>query len=200
MYIIIPLAIMVASLAGAFYVASRKFVYLRKLDPSAVQDAPADFHDFRRGLFPEMVGAWKALDLRQHTAAFLTEMEKVLRKLRLVFLRVDTAMHQLIQKMRKTTEHHEKIQEKREADEAMAQQADSISSSASTVLDPREEEQRLIVEIAKNPKNPELYKELGMIYIEIGEDDDARQSFEKALELDPEDILVQNKLRKLKAE
>ena len=52
-------------------------------------------------------------------------------------------------------------------------------------------------EIAKNPKDAELYKELGQIYLKTGEDSDAFESFKKALELNPGDAETKAKLNKV---
>ncbi len=66
-----------------------------------------------------------------------------------------------------------------------------------TKMDLKAEEQRLIIEIAKNPKDATLYRELGNIYMKTGEINDAWESFKKALELEPTDEESKGKLEKL---
>ena len=65
------------------------------------------------------------------------------------------------------------------------------------VLTLKQEEQRLIIEIAKDPKNSLLYRMLGDIYVKTKEIDDAIQSYKKAIELEPTDQSSLDKLEKL---
>ena len=55
----------------------------------------------------------------------------------------------------------------------------------------------MILEIAKNPKDAELYKKLGQVYLRTGESGDAFESFKKALELNPDDAETKTKLEKI---
>ena len=49
----------------------------------------------------------------------------------------------------------------------------------------KKEEQRLIIEIAKNPKSSSLYETLGDLYVKMNNFTDAKESYEAAIELDP---------------
>ena len=55
-------------------------------------------------------------------------------------------------------------------------------------------EQRLIIEIAKNPKNMAFYEELGDLYSEAGEHKDAKESYEAAIELNSNNDELKKKL------
>ena len=58
----------------------------------------------------------------------------------------------------------------------------------------KKSEQRLIIEIAKNPKNPALYEELGDLYTTSRDYRDARESYEAAIELNSTDEELKKKL------
>ena len=58
----------------------------------------------------------------------------------------------------------------------------------------KNEEQRLIMEIAKNPKDARLYEALGDLYMEMSGFIDAKESYEAAIELNPQDESLKQKL------
>ena len=117
---------------------------------------------------------------------FLAESEKLLRRMRLLFLRLDASIHALINRLRHKTKREEAILEQ--------QADDAVVMPIAIALDPKEEEQLLIMEIAKNPKDALLYRKLGDVYIKINNYEDAKQSFSKALELNPKDAYASRKL------
>ena len=59
----------------------------------------------------------------------------------------------------------------------------------------KKEEHVLIIEIAKNPKSPELYKKLADLYILEENFSDAVEALETAMKLNPEDKKTAAKLR-----
>ena len=88
---------------------------------------------------------------------------------------------------------------------SIKEETDSInnvvsSSSTPSVVQPinpvflKNEEERLIIEIAQNPKNAALYESLGDLYIEMSNFNDAKESFEAAIELNPQDESIKQKL------
>lgn len=194
MYLLTPIVIICVCLILLGVIVTRKFVYLRRLDPGAVKNGPAGFADFSYEMFPEIAAVWTRIFHRENFVKILAEAEKALRKVRIIFMRLDTLMHDLIRSVRTKTKEQEKILE---AEEYQSSDKPDEAGESDMVADPREEEQRLIMEIAKDPRNAQLYKKLGVNYMRLNEIDDARQSFEKALKLDPEDVLVQNRLRRL---
>ena len=54
-----------------------------------------------------------------------------------------------------------------------------------TPEDMKMEEQKLIIEIAKNPKNPDLYEVLGDLYMKMAGYTDAKEAYEAAMALVP---------------
>lgn len=194
LFFLIPLCIFLISLSLIVWVIARKFVYLRKLVPEALDGSATVQESFWTELFPELAGYLKKIKIREYGVAFLAEFEKFLRKLRLISLKIDTITNQLIHKVRKTTVYHEEVLSKKaEIEEEKA----SARANGTGRKDWKEEEQELIIEIAKNPKDAELYKKLGRIYLRTGEDKDAHESFKKALELNPDDTEAKARLEKL---
>lgn len=193
MYIILPIGIFVAAVAGIGYLVSRKFVYLKKLTPEAISDPPATMRTFWSGMFPEIVSFFGNINWREYRVKITAEFEKMVRKLRLVFLKIESLTHNLSLKLRRSKEKHEEILAKQE--EAKAEE--EAAAPVVTVVDPKEEEQRLIMEVAKNPKDYLLYVRLGDIYLKTGDQDNARASFETVLQLDPENWYAKKKLADL---
>ena len=72
-----------------------------------------------------------------------------------------------------------------------------ISPDEDILSELRRQEQLIILSIAKNPRDASLYKQLGDIYTQTEELQDARASYERALKLDPEDYIIKTKLAKV---
>lgn len=195
MYFFIPFGIFVVSILAIAWVVGHKFVYLKKLSPEVLESAMPEQESFWAEFFPGLAAYFNSTKIRQHRLNFLAEFEKLLRRLRLVSLRLDTATNKLIRQVRKSVVHHESVISSEVA--AQVEQESKILDSANvndTEKDWKEDEHKLIIEIAKHPKDPDLYKQLGGIYMKMGEWHDAVESFQKAIELDPEDETVRNKL------
>ncbi|MBI4160402.1 MAG: tetratricopeptide repeat protein [Candidatus Yanofskybacteria bacterium] len=196
MFLIIPLAIFLASIFALVWLISRKFVYLKKLSPEVIENSMSNGQGFWSEFFPGFANKFDKDRWQKHKMSFLAEFEKFLRRLRLVSLKIDIFTNKLINRTRRSLIDHEK---------SVNGSIDSVQTALETksdlvVIDKakalKEEEQALIIEIAKNPNDPELYKELGKIYIKTGEMIDAVESFKKALELDPGDDGIRAKLEK----
>jgi len=198
MFIILPLAILLISIAAIFWLVARKFVYLKKLAPGVIDNLDIAQESFWAEFFPEAAQHLKMAKLQEYGAAILAEFEKFLRRLRLISLRIDTFMSQLVHRIRKSNARREETLNKETETEIEKEISKPIRAN-DVKKDLKEEEQRLIIEIAKNPKDAELYKKLGQIYLKTREDGDAFESFKKALELNPEDRETKAKLEKIAA-
>jgi len=195
MYFYIPFGIFIVSLIAIIWIISRKFVYLKKLSPEAIEPNSVEI-GFWTEMFPEISSFFRRINLRQHGVTILSEFEKTLRKLRLISMKVDTLTNRLIHRVRKSTKQQEaiiiKAAEKEEEDKPIDVDLFELGGASRDEL--KQKEQHLIIEIAKNPKDAPLYKELGSLYMRTGELDDAKQSFEKVIELEPEDEATKRKL------
>lgn len=204
MFIIIPLIVLIAALGAILYVSSRKFSYLRKLDTNHVevgQQEIKNWKGFWLAMFPEIFQSFEKSNVAGHKSSILLEFEKLLRKLRLVSWKMDSFSNNLIHKVRTSHENSLRVQE-----ETKVEVVDSVTATANIeqainspmpTADLKKEEQKLIMEIAKDPKNPKLYKLLGDLYLKLEQFDDARESYDSALRLDPEIKGVRRKLESL---
>ena len=194
MFFFVPFSILVFSVVAIGWIVSRKFVYLKKLDPDVLENVVSGQEGFWAGFFPELAVRINSSKVRQLRLNMLAEFEKFLRKLRLLSLKIDAATNHLINQVRKSVVHHEGMINVEAV--ARVEQEMEITNGTGGTRD-LEEEHRLIIEIARNPKNPQLYKKLGNIYMKTGEWHDASESFKKVLEFEPEDEITQNKLARL---
>ena len=126
---------------------------------------------------------------------WLIELEKLLRRLRVFSLKIDRISDSWIKRIRRgngfgTTTSA--IAEKTEAEETLVLKVQSVPKP--TLEDMKKEEQRLIIEIAKNPKDFKLYEVLGDLYVKMNNFSDAKESFEAAIELNPHNEKLQKKL------
>ena len=199
MFIVIPLIIFITSFAAVFYLSIRKFSYLKKLNSNPEDLVPTtsetSLAQFIQQMFPEIFDYFHRIDVAAHKSSLLLEFEKFLRKARVAFLKIDNLSNNLIHKVRAThLEEAKKSQEKAEAKkiEELALVNGAVIMDESVQL--KKQEHDLIVEIAKSPKNPVLYKSLGDIYITTKQWQYARESLSSALKLDPAIKGVKRKL------
>lgn len=199
MYIFIPLALIVISFIGIGVIVFRKLPYLRKLTPESHEFGSTVFHDF----FPEFFAHIGKIHLEEYVAIFLREMEKLVRKIRLFFSRIDRASSDLIAELRSASRKNEKAQAPADT-EPLVSEPEFPAVNSNIEIRPRKtepnmvalkaEEQRYIIEIAHHPKNAILYATLGEIYVKMDNLRDAKESFEAAINLDPENEKLKERL------
>ncbi len=183
MFILVPLTLILASVIGISVIVFRKMPYLKKLTPEAEVGGAGDI---LTDLFPELSEGLKSLKLKEYRDMWLVELEKFIRRLRVVSLKMDRISDSWIKKIRKGNGSRTTapvVVEKTEVLEnpvIKAQAAPKI-----TTEDMKREEQKMIIEIAKNPKDAKLYEVLGDLYIKMNNLPDAKESFEAAIELNP---------------
>ena len=206
MYLVTPVLLTLASLCGILIIVWRKKQYIRKLIASegSSQNGSISLSNkeflFRlySEMFPEMVETFNNIKFSEYKDSWLAEAEKFLRRLRLLSLRMDRLSATLIHKIRKVTNNKSEAA----SDDSTKTSETAISTfsplSVTTKEDNKElwkkEEQKLIIEIAKNPKDSKLYDELGDLYIKMGDYSDANESLEAAMELDPNNEELKKKL------
>ncbi len=185
MYLLIPGIIFLVSLIGIGLLIGRKFVYLKKLSPEAIGNPPGTMKTFWSGFIPELASWYRGINWIEYRVRFMTEFDKLLRRLRLVFLKIEGITHGMSQRLRHSTKKHEELLTKQE--EAKMEERELLAAQpAVTTTDPKEEEQHIIMEIAKNPKDSLLYLKLGDVYLKMHDVENAVLSFKTVLDLDPE--------------
>ncbi len=180
-FIFIPFVLVLVSAMGIFFIVWKKMPYLKKLTVTDVQSGQSIWSD----LFPELANGINSTRLKHYRGVWLLELEKFLRRLRVMSMKMDRMSDSLIKKIRNITERkHEKHN-----DAAAGVEEITITKAAEpikkTVEDLKREEQKLIIEIAKNPKNSSLYEVLGDLYMKMSNFADAKESYEAAIELNP---------------
>ena len=196
MFFLIPLVIFVVSIAAMCWIIVRKFAYLKKLEPEIIKSSSGTEVSFWAEFFPGLAMRLKDHKFHEYKLNFLAEFEKFLRRLRLLSLKLDTVTNRLIHRVRKSAVHNEGLITERAARKIEQEQAAAEINGNNGPKDPKEEEQGLIMEIAKNPKDAALYGKLGNIYMKTREWHDAAESFKKSLELEPENEATKAKLEK----
>jgi|SRR3989344_3526442 len=190
MFIFIPLTLILTSVVGISVIVFRKMPYLNKLIPEIHAGG-----DVFKDLFPEFSEGFKSLKLKEYWNLWLIEFEKFLRRLRVVSLKMDRISDSWIKKIRKGNVSRIINQVVTEKTEVMENSVIKVQTTPQiTVEDMKREEQRLIIEIAKNPKDSRLYEVLGDLYLKMNNLSDAKESFEAAIELNPTSESIKKKL------
>lgn len=208
----------------AVIIIGRKIPYLKKLPLTETEMkklasdqvvGSASFLSFLVEFFPELARHKQKFNWRTYQKVFLQETEKLLRRLKVSFLKLERWTNLLINKMQtngRLRQHpHQEIAEievERLNEKLINSQkgkhrlANGLTESELTetnghLADDRQKEQALIISIARDPKNPELYRQLGEIYFSLNNVTDAIQSWRTVLKLDPEDKRTRRKLEKI---
>ncbi len=151
--------------------------------------------------FPEIKTLLDKFEFYKHRTIWLMETEKMLRKLRVIFLRVDRLSDTLIKKIRRVnlngqlnSQAMNKPIEPYEEAIFPDDKAGQVKKETSSLNFLKNEEQRLILGIAKNPKDSKLYEALGDLYMEMENWTDAKESYEASIELNPQSDSLKIKL------
>jgi len=195
MYIIIPLTIAITSLLGMSVIVWRKLPYLKKLTPEVIPGS------FLQDMAPEIKGLASRMNWKEYKENFLLDVEKFLRRLRLFFLKIDSVSEALIKRIRKSHLGQPLMQESKPTVpmprlEDAAVQVKGRKTKKTSFEDLKIQEQNLIMQIAKSPKDVTLYIALGEIYMKMQNFQDAKEAFETALRLDEENENASNRLDK----
>ena len=199
LFTLIPLLIILSSLAGIAVVVWRKRSHINNYQDNATSlSGPIfDWKIYAIDFFPEINSLIERLKLNEYRIRWLKELEKFLRRARLVSLRLDRLSDVLIKKIRRIHSNDQlasqKISEPNVA-ESLDRTISTTPSSSVSLPFLKNEEQRLIMEIAKNPKDGSLYESLGDLYIEMANFTDAKESYEAAIELNPQNESLKLKL------
>ncbi len=198
MYIIIPFFLILFSALGVLFIIWRKTPALsesisqgQSLNEGVSGVRSVAWKDLFHDFFPEANKGIEKMELKEHAAVWLLEVEKFLRKTRLLFLKIDRLSETLIKKIRRFHLSNRPNKDVLASSPIIKEDATSSymgvkKKEESSQLDTlKKEEQRLILEIAKNPKDPNLYHVLGDLYFKMNNFEDARESYQAAMELSP---------------
>lgn len=193
-FILIPLLLILASLGGILFVTLRKLPRLRKLAEAESSNSvytEGGWRAFVYELCPEIWNWAGSIRIKEYKDIWLIEAEKLLRRLRLTSLKIDRFSGLLIKKIRNhassengSTFSVDEIKKDKEETEAKIDDKTELKKN----------EQRLIMEIAKNPKNASLYEELGDLYAKMSDYLDSKESYEAGIELNSNNEKLKVKL------
>ena len=200
MFILIPLILILGSVVGISIIIFRKMPYLNRLTPEIhVSTQTGVWSDILTDLFPEFSEGFKGLKFREYGNLWLVELEKFIRRLRVFSLKMDRISDSWIKRIRRSSNGFMKtVSDVVENVESSGVLVPMIQPVPAIILeDMKKEEQRLIIEIAKNPKDFKLYEILGDVYLKTNNFSDAKESYEAAIELNPHNEELQKKLSQL---
>src|SRR3989344_3183827 len=98
MYLLIPIGIFAIALILILYLIGRKFIYLKKLTPEAINNPAPTMLAFLNGFFPEIL----SINWREYRVKITSEVEKIVRRLRIIFLKTESITHKLSLKLHKS--------------------------------------------------------------------------------------------------
>lgn len=201
-FYLIPLLLALASVGGIAYIVLRKSGKLTELASQSLDGPTAGlWKGLASEMWPEFVYWFKEGKFQEYKENALIETEKLLRRLRLASMKFDRTFDSMIKKIRTKTADDEvkfpKEAEQPSADSTLVGPTVTVEKQALSKDELKKSEQKIIMEIAKNPKNPLLYEELGDLYVKLGEFTDAKESFEAAIELSQNKDALQKKLSRV---
>lgn len=211
MFIIILYLLIILSIAGLIIVVIGKIPTLSKLSDRemAILSNKKNF-----------IQKCREINFRQYFFNFIVKLEKVLRKLKIVFLKVENMLTKWIKKLGESSQtmghksrewikhKEEKKIEKKNGGFKKPEKPDDIVIVAkqpvksilpfSELEKPTKEEQQWIDLIVENPKNITAYKFLGLLYWKQHNYSDAKASLEMAVKLGSQDKKVQGIIEEIK--
>lgn len=275
MSVLLPIIFVIVSLGAIAVILYRKIDYIHKLSPEVLSDNKMVDGGFFRAYFVELYDYAQKLNLRSQAISMLSDIAKLLRGFKILFLKIERHTSDLIHAIQAAVQEQEEqiAQARKRSLEASSvdeiktfnqgaqgekkgvtdasqniasattasNSAQSLNSSqqyvspvsgaaahsrvvqasdsnqknrvemrednpygvvvtaldAEALEDLRRQEQRLILAIAKTPRDPDLYKLLGDIYTQTEEYEDAKESYQRALKFDPDDYIIKTKLAKV---
>lgn len=187
---------MTVSLLAVAVIVARKWTFLRRLEPESHETGSTILHDFA----PEVIDWFYGIPWRQYVRDVLVELEKALRMTRQFVTSIDRASDAVIRTVRRTHQQtarkHEAVVAQREAEQVAEDEEADERPDFSDPEQLKAEEQRLIVAIAQNPKDAQLYRDLARVYLGLANHADAVEALKAALKLEPADERTAKRLEK----
>lgn len=148
------------------------------------EELPEIKHGFWHLMLPEFFYFWDRIDFYGFKRNVLTDYEKFLRRVKVLSLRTDNFVNKLLEQRQKTV-----LKPEFKELNSNGQKEENVYFKA--------RENNLIVEIARNPKDKNLYKALGALYLDNKMYSDAKEVFNVILELDPGEEEAKQNLEKI---
>lgn len=191
MFLLIPFTLIIVSVGGIIFVVWRKLPRLKEIVETESSNVITEksWRDVLYDLCPEVREWIKNINVSEYKEIWLVETEKILRRLRVASMKMDRFSYLLIKKIRK------KVDSDNEPSFASNEtKGEGVKTKDEEKIELKRTEQRLILEIAKNPKDSNLYEELGDLYLKQESFHDAKESYEAAIEISPDNEELKKKL------
>lgn len=210
MFDLLPQIIIIASISGIIVIIARKLPLLSSIPKDAKISDISGKADFIKtpGFLNKLLLTIKGFKYSEHFHRFLDLSERFLRKLKIVFLKLENKITDWAEFLRQQSQ---KVRIRREGigieiknggdDCPEVLRLDKKSGSGASAQEEREIdliEEKYIAEITKNPRDIEIYRMLGELYIKKNNISDAREAFRQILRLNPSDKDAGLKLMKLR--
>lgn len=187
----IPYLLIIFSLAGIGFIVFKKIPLLVKLPAEPETVLP------RQSLKEKLFNQLKEVSRLNYWLIFLNWAEKTLKKIRILFLKLDNLVILLIAKLREIS-HNFTIKSKTWMSEKRMRKIEKLRLLADLKRTKEEKEEIFLRIIRQNPKDIKAYKELGNLYLEDKNYSDAELSFNEVLKINPEDEVAKEKLEEIK--
>jgi tetratricopeptide (TPR) repeat protein len=194
MLLLVSYLFMLLAILGIVIVVIRKIPVLTKLPAE-----PAEGEE-KSSLKPQNGAAslLKGVAARpHHWLMFFGWTEKALRKTRLLFLKIDSFFVSLIAKSRNKSQELA-VKSREWVSEKRMKKIEKLKLVAKLKMTPEQKEEHLLRSLRQNPKDIKAYRELGLLYLERNNFQDAEAAFEEVLKLNPEDEAAKMKLDEIK--
>lgn len=191
---LIPYLIIIFSLAGIIYVVFKKIPVLMKLplepDNNFAKEQEIPIAEKAVNFIKEKIAH------PNYLLVVLGWLEKILRKTRILFLKIDRHFVSLISKSREKSREMA-VKSKGWMSERRMKKIGHLKIMADLRRTAEDREEMLLAILKQNPKDIKAYKELGLLYLEQGNTHDAKAAFEEALKINPEDELANEKIEEM---
>ena len=201
LYLTIPLGIALVATLAAVVIVLRKMSYLRKLTPESHEMGDTVLHDYA----PEAVEWFKGIPWRQYLHRVLATVEGFLDRVRTAMFSLGRASDSIMKSVRRAGQQaaksHEVAVAQRVAEKEEKKKEEERDLDELDMEDPADlkaEEQRLIVAIAQNPRDPKLYSDLARVYMRLGSYTDATEALKEAVKLEPDNEEYGRRLERAK--
>ncbi len=132
-----------------------------------------------------------------HWLMFFGWTEKLLRRTRISFLKIDSFFVSLIAKSRNKSQELA-VKSREWVSEKRMKKIGKLKLMARLKMTNEQKEEHLLRSLRQNPKDIKAYRELGLLYLERKNYQDATAAFEEVLKLNPEDEAAKAKLEEMK--
>lgn len=197
MFDLLPQIIIIISIAGIIFILAKKIPALSSFsDNKKISDINGD----KKIKTPDAIQKiWLKIKSFKYSAYFhksLELSEKVLRKLKILFLKLENIISSWAESIRQQSQKVKirregigiEVKSKNNKEKIHITASDSKTAQEQRELEEfKKAEEEFIQAITRNPRDAENYRKLGELYAQKNNIDDAREAFRQILKINPSD-------------